>query len=441
MKKLLLIGVFIVSTLATSAQSLSYSSSSGGLSENVTSNNGTIEGDITITIAGATFSNPAGNLSDNDFSINNLPIGITESLDISADGTTATLILTGQASSHQASNNVNDLIFTFKNSAFVGFTADQVTNAVSAASGISLEFTDNPSLSYSGSDFLEVPENNGAVTGSLTITNTGGSFINPSGTITSPEHFTISNLPAGFNAQASVSPDGEIVIITLIGEAEENQESDNVAGLIFTFNDDAFSGGILASTVFNSTNRNSGVGVDFNDNPILSYSSTPSIESPGNIKDATPTGDELVIGQLPSFYMSNDGETFLVASDFTISWYSLSTPFNIETAEFQDQISGSGTLKEIDFSQDELTLFVMNASGSINRYILTNPLDISAVDLNNPSLEPQNWLQPTANEFFSQLSRGEFQTSSGGFSVDCFSLNDDGSKLYAGFNRGGINAV
>ena len=91
----------MLSTLAISAQSLSYNSSSGGLSEITTSNNGTIEGDITITIDGATFSNPAGSLSSNDFLITNLPSGIDESLDISADGTIATLVLTGQANSHQ----------------------------------------------------------------------------------------------------------------------------------------------------------------------------------------------------------------------------------------------------------------------------------------------------------------------------------------------------
>ena len=446
MKKPILVIASIFWTLVVNAQSLSYSSNSGGLSETVLSNNGTIEGDIMITIEGATFSNPAGILSTNDFMITNLPSGIIESLSISPDGTAASLILDGQASFHQTSNNVNDLIFTFENSAFVGINANEIANAINGLSSVALAFVNNPSLSYSGDDFLEVPENNGSVSGSMTITNTGGTFIHPNGTLTSPEHYEISNLPEGFITEANVSSNGEIVQITILGEAKENQEVDNIGGLIFTFNDAAFSGDILATTVFNSVNRNSEIGIDFNDNPILSYSSTPSILSPENIKDAALTGKGLAIGRSSSLYISNDGGSLFVGENFTITRYELSTPFDIGTAQMVNQLSSDRTIIDFDFSMDESILFVhstiilngTNTNDRISRFDLTSALDISGVDLNNLPGDDENSLNPGDTQYFSQLSRGEFRPGSGGFDFTCFSLNNDGSKLYVGFNRGGI---
>lgn len=104
-----------------------------------------------FALDGDTFTSAGGTLTSGvDFSISNLPSGLTPVIEVASDGSSGTLYFTGNASDHQFSDGVSDLVFTFNNSAFVGGDASAISNATAANSGISITFRDNsgPFLSY-----------------------------------------------------------------------------------------------------------------------------------------------------------------------------------------------------------------------------------------------------------------------------------------------------
>ncbi|WP_152001144.1 MULTISPECIES: PD40 domain-containing protein, partial [unclassified Imperialibacter] len=113
-------------------------------------NDGTVEGEMLISIIDEQFANAGSLLSHGaDYTILNLPSGLTPVMDVAGNGKTATLTLTGKASAHQDANDISDISFTFNNSAFAGGSAAAVANASNASSSRAIDFRDNqPSLSY-----------------------------------------------------------------------------------------------------------------------------------------------------------------------------------------------------------------------------------------------------------------------------------------------------
>ncbi|MEP0114966.1 T9SS type A sorting domain-containing protein [Reichenbachiella sp.] len=133
-----------------------YDLDAGGFNE-ASANNGAVEGGLTIYIQDETFTNAGGTLTyTTDYTLGNLPTGLSSSLNVAADGFSATLTLSGIANVHQDANDVSSLGFNFNNSAFVGGNASEVDNATSAESGIGIDFVDNNSnLSYGYSFSIE----------------------------------------------------------------------------------------------------------------------------------------------------------------------------------------------------------------------------------------------------------------------------------------------
>ena len=108
---------------------------------------GSVTGSLDILIHNETFTNAGGTLSSPaDYSIDNLPTGLSPSLSVSDDGSFATLTLTGAATSHDYEDDLENLIFSFQNSAFTGNDVEIVSNAIGASShfGISFEEDDPP---------------------------------------------------------------------------------------------------------------------------------------------------------------------------------------------------------------------------------------------------------------------------------------------------------
>lgn len=135
------------------------------------SNNGTIDNatPLTITLTGDTFADAdADNLLDVDteFTIANLPLGLTPVLTLSSGDTVATLTFTGKAASHINSDEpLADLIFTFTDNAFTASNAVDVSFAV-ANSGVTgfnfIECEDNEIVydgTWSGGNNAGVPDN------------------------------------------------------------------------------------------------------------------------------------------------------------------------------------------------------------------------------------------------------------------------------------------
>ncbi|WP_405604475.1 beta-propeller fold lactonase family protein [Polaribacter sp. Asnod1-A03] len=117
----------------------------GFLHEESTTNNGTIStsNQLTVTITGEVFADIDGdNLLDEDtqFSITNLPEGLTPIFTLSNGNTIATLSFNGVAKSHLEVDDVNDLVFNFTNAAFSSSTASSVNNAVGFSDFVGVNF-------------------------------------------------------------------------------------------------------------------------------------------------------------------------------------------------------------------------------------------------------------------------------------------------------------
>jgi hypothetical protein len=79
--------------------------------------------------AGAQFAKTGAVLTaGTDYSLINLPAGLSASIATSADGKSATLTFSGNASSHLASNSITNMTLTFNNVAIVGGSASLITN-------------------------------------------------------------------------------------------------------------------------------------------------------------------------------------------------------------------------------------------------------------------------------------------------------------------------
>ncbi|CAM9937788.1 unnamed protein product [Chrysoparadoxa australica] len=112
-------------------------------------NAGSLNGGMILRISDETFTNQGSTLTHEvDYTVDNLPTGLIPQLNISTDGLTASLTISGSASSHEALDGVNDLQFTFENTAFTGGDASAVANSSAFSSGLGIEFTDAPTLSY-----------------------------------------------------------------------------------------------------------------------------------------------------------------------------------------------------------------------------------------------------------------------------------------------------
>ncbi len=129
-----------------------YSIEVAGFTE-VAGNDGSVSGSIEVTVTDALFNNAGGTFTHTtDYTVTNLPAGFTPAMNVSGDGLVATLTLTGNATAHENVDDLADLSFTFQNSAFNGFDASEVANAVSANSGFGIDFdneTDPPVISSS----------------------------------------------------------------------------------------------------------------------------------------------------------------------------------------------------------------------------------------------------------------------------------------------------
>ena len=95
---------------------------------------------LDIRLIGDTFDAATGSsLDPADFTINNLPSGLTATITV-ASSSLATLSLSGTATNHELSDTVESINITFNDSAFTNSTAASICNAVNADIGFGIEF-------------------------------------------------------------------------------------------------------------------------------------------------------------------------------------------------------------------------------------------------------------------------------------------------------------
>lgn len=197
-------------TLNLSGTSISPSLAYGGVgfSEN-TANDGSVTGSITVTLTGDTFQDDdTDNLLDigTEVSLGNIPSGLIPVMTLNSS-TEAILTLTGNATSHNNTDEVANITFEFDDAAFTNFAAANITDATGPANtNLGIKFTKNPSVIYTGDGFTEITSNNGSVTGTMHLALGGDTFQDDDadGLLDVGSEVTIANAPAGLTPKFSI---------------------------------------------------------------------------------------------------------------------------------------------------------------------------------------------------------------------------------------------
>ncbi len=129
------------STKACVMASKFFSFSKTKLDEDI-ANNGSIETPPVKIYAcgGAQFTKMGQTLaSGTDYTLTNVPAGLTAAIVTDANGKVATLTFSGNAGSHQAVNSVNNMLLTFTNAAVTGGNVSAITNYTKT---LSIKFKD-----------------------------------------------------------------------------------------------------------------------------------------------------------------------------------------------------------------------------------------------------------------------------------------------------------
>lgn len=105
---------------------LSYS---GSFTESI-SNDGSVTGSRIMSLVGDTFQHAGGTLALNtDYALANVPTGLTPTINVSGDGSTATLSFIGNATNNAVADSISNLTITFMDGAFINTTtASDVTD-------------------------------------------------------------------------------------------------------------------------------------------------------------------------------------------------------------------------------------------------------------------------------------------------------------------------
>jgi hypothetical protein len=157
-----------------------------------------------------------------------------------------------------------------------------------------VDFNNQASIVYAGS-FIESVANDGSVTGSITATLTGDTYVSPLGT---PLHVVISNIPAGLTPVVTRTS-ATVMTLTLSGTATNHSGLNDIANLGITWQDGAFANTTLATNVTSNT-FTAGV-VDFSNQASVAWSGnfTETSTNAGTVagtRIATLSGDTFIAG-------------------------------------------------------------------------------------------------------------------------------------------------
>lgn len=288
--------------ITVNQRSLSYSAA--GFAETMT-NNGSINNTtpLTITLSADTFSGTNGDdfVAAGKIVITNLPAGLT-AVATRTSATQIAVTLTGTATAHANANDINNLTFTFQNSAFTNGAAAFVTTAVK--NDLVVDFLDPFTATYSATTFAEDVANNGSITQIRTITLNGGetwtSSVANGATFTDPTHFSVVSVPAGLT-MVITKVSATQVSVSFTGNAAAHAAANSVTGVQITFTAAALANASPASvSSLNGTN----LSLNFGDGTAV-YSATDFPEAAANNGTITQTRTITLTGDTWSSAITN----------------------------------------------------------------------------------------------------------------------------------------
>ncbi|MEQ9021431.1 MAG: hypothetical protein RLN82_01565, partial [Pseudomonadales bacterium] len=350
----------------------------------VAANSGALDGEYTFSLIGDSFVNAGGTLSpDTHFSLSGLPSGLSGSMAVSGDGTTANLSFSGNAVDHQDANDgAVDIQIAFLNAAFTGGSASAVSNS-SLTLAADIDFTDNGSLTYTPEVFTETYLNTGEVDGSMLITIANETF-SQTGLLTDDVDYSITGIPTGLSPELTVAGNRLSATLTLTGTANSHQDIDDVSDLTITFESSAFTSSD-AQYVFNAINANTGSTIDFEDNnPKITYGNQFDLSDYPEYRPSVTydfTAEEDSPG---SMAFSNDGmKMFIVGyTNDALFEYNLTSAFDISEVTYS---GNSYTLAEVNspgdlvFDPTGTIMFILDGSGDeVDQYSLSAAFDLSS---------------------------------------------------------------
>jgi hypothetical protein len=243
-------------------------------------NDGSLGGG-TIGVSAESFTGAVGTnyVLGGEVQVSNLPSGLTASI-VKTTPNQVAVSFTGTADAHTNANDISNLEFAFQNAAFSGGNAAAVTG--STRSDLVLDFNDPPVVTYSGTTFSEAANNNGAVGNTLTVTLSGDTF-NDDGDFGEGDEYSVANEPAGLTL--TVTRDGPTQLtLSLSGTASAHTNANDVSDLTISLQNAAFTA--VAAADITGASRGD-LAVDFNDQPVISYSGTVFSELSGGAIDNT----------------------------------------------------------------------------------------------------------------------------------------------------------
>ena len=242
-------------------------------------NDGSISTAVTLTLTGDKFSG-AIDTPLSSVTVANAPDGLTPVITKTSD-TTAILTLTGKATAHLNSNDLNNLTVTLGDASFTDVKAMNVTGATK--SKFNIDFADQPVLTYSTKTFTEALANDGSITTAINLSLANGVFSGANGSLLSG--VSIPNLPTGLSAVVTKNTD-TTATLTLTGNATNHLNANDLSNLTVTLSDASFVTVKAANITGAST---SGFNIDFTDQPVLTYSTktfTEALANDGSITTA-----------------------------------------------------------------------------------------------------------------------------------------------------------
>ncbi|MEP4596609.1 MAG: LamG-like jellyroll fold domain-containing protein, partial [Cyclobacteriaceae bacterium] len=289
-------------------------------------NDGALTGSIIITIFDDIFQDDdTDNLLDvgSEVTIGNIPAGLTPVMTLNSS-TEAVLSLTGNASSHQGTDDVADITFEFTDAAFTNSMVADVPNATGPASSeLGIDFNNNPFLTYSGNGFTELVSNDGSLDGSLLIALEGDTFqdIDSDGTLDAESQVIVGNLPNG------VTP--RISILDQLNPGGEWMTANNIAG---SWQDVTYGAGTFVAVAY------SGDVMTSNDGETWTLQTKPF----NGFWSGVTYGD----GVFVAVANASSGEQVMTSPD-GVSWTAQTTP---EANHWNDVIYANGQFVAVAFS-------------------------------------------------------------------------------------------
>ncbi len=347
----------------------------GGFNE-AAANDGSVEGSLSISIADDTFTNAGGTLTlGTNYSIVGVPVGLTPVMTVAADGKSAVLTLTGNATSNNNVDDVSDLQFTFENSAFTNATAAIVTNAISASSNLGIDFIQFPAVEIqnaptntnaaftvtfqfdedvTGFELSDIQVVNGAASDFMTVdANTYTALITPAAegqvTIDVAASVAVNSENSGNTAalQAVTNYDTTSPIVTI-----QNVPANTNAAFTATFE---FSEGVVGFDAGDVVLTNASIsGFTTSDNVIYTAQITPTTEG------------EVTLDIAAGAAQDNEGNTSLLATQVTATYDTTSPTITFSGVPSNSNSSFTAT---VTFSEDvsgfsEEDIILSNASAS-----------------------------------------------------------------------------